>query len=771
MILQTIFSLATLFFVIGNYCGLTWGKIFFYSLGILCGSILAMFFTKGKMFYGAVIILFFALGVIIGNASKVDDKNNLFNYYEQEAKIFGVVQAGSVRKSSQGFRLELYLQKVIVSEQEILPQNIISVYVTGENIKNIASLDKILVRGKINSLVSVGNPSQYDYVLQQNRQNIFGNSFVRGEQITLLETNTKIIIADELNKFLQQAFTRLTKFLPVADVAMLKGLLFGGYEGIDRDTVRDFSATGIIHILSVSGTHIALIGGATFALTRSVSVKFAVYFASLAIIIYAFLSGFVPPVVRSTMMGILVLFSIIVERETSKIASLSLVLLLCLLFTPRLIFDIGFQLSFVSTAGLLFLAPQINKILQNKIPYYLSLPLAITTAAQIAVFPFIVHYFHTVSLLSWLANFFVTPLIEFVVLIGLAGFILFLILPPVGSVILIIAISILSAANRLNSFLAKWQSMIIVVPEQSFLWIVGYYLLVIIIFRLYPLQKIDRKAQLKFAAPILIILFVAILFKPHRVEPLTIHFIDVGQGDATLIITPDKKTILLDSGKANENYDVGERIVLPYLHYYGIDSLDLLILSHGDNDHAGGAAAVARQLPIGEILLPNEKMAGDLQRLVHFSKKSRFNFMQRGMQRNFGAVQLKVLYAPIGKGNESSAVILLEYQDKKILFTGDLEESAEILLAPVLPKIDILKVAHHGSKTSSSPVFLSATRPAYAIISVGARNRYKHPAPEVLSRLQNYQSTVFRTDWQGAIVVEVTENLKISTYRNKQNGN
>lgn len=765
--LQKIFSVATMFFVLGIYCGLTWGNILFYSGGMTIISVVAIFFAKDKLFQGAVIILFLTLGIILGNVTKVDDKNNLSNIYEREVNIFGVVQTGSVRKTNQGFRLELYVQKIIVEQEEIFPANIIQVYVNGENTTNITSLDKILVRGRISQLVSVGNPSQTDYVLQQNRQNIFGNSFVKSERLTLLATNEKIIVADHLNKFLQQTFRKLETFLPIADVAMLKGLLFGGYEGINSDTVRDFSATGIIHILSVSGTHIALVGSTVFALVRICSERFAVYFASLAIIIYALLSGFVPPVVRSSMMGIIVLFAIIVEREVSKIASLSLVLLLCLLFNPRLIFDIGFQLSFVSTAGLLFLAPPLNKIMRKKLPVWLSLPIAITTAAQLAVFPFIVHYFHKISLISWVANFFVTPLIELAVLVGLLGLILFLIVTPLGTLVLIIAMSILNIANWVNSFLAKWQSMIVVVPEIAFWWCLAYYILLIVIFRLYPCQKIGDKARLKIALPIIVILCVGSFFSSPRTQTLQIHFIDVGQGDATLIITPERKSILLDSGKSDEKYDVGERIVLPYLNYYGLDSLDLLILSHSDNDHAGGAAAIARQMPIREILLPNEKIAGDLQRLVHFSPNSRFNFMQRGLKRNFGAVKLEVLYAPQGKGNDSSAVILLEYKERKILFTGDLEEAAEILLVPFLPKIDILKVAHHGSKTSSSHAFLAATRPDYAIISVGAKNRYKHPAPEVLSRLEDYQSKIFRTDWQGAIVVEIEEDLKISTYRNR----
>jgi competence protein ComEC len=257
--------------------------------------------------------------------------------------------------------------------------------------------------------------------------------------------------------------------------------------------------------------------------------------------------------------------------------------------------------------------------------------------------------------------------------------------------------------------------------------------------------------------------------RPGQVQ---VHFIDVGQGDATLIITPHGKSILVDTGGAlggQNNFDIGERVVVPYLRHYGVNSVDWLILTHNHQDHAGGAAAVAEILGVRHVLLrqdEDEKSAAilRLQQAMH----------GKGMQAadnireiQIDGVRVKIFQAGEtesagreGKKGDSSAsengrsnVPRIEYGRHSFLLTGDLEGESEkkLIKTEVLP-VTVLKVGHHGARKSTQNEFLAKVTPQYAVISVGADNQFGHPAPETMHRLQEWPVSIYRTDLDGAIV-------------------
>ena len=324
-----------------------------------------------------------------------------------------------------------------------------------------------------------------------------------------------------------------------------------------------------------------------------------------------------------------------------------------------------------------------------------------------------------------------------------------------------VASLLLGPALTVTNWIAGWPLANINIARTPFVTALVYYLLLICLFRVWPLDGLtDYERKIVMALTCLVILLPGLTMHFVR-QPFTVYFIDVGQGDAALIITEDKKTILVDTGGLRGNYDTGERIIIPFLRYLGINKLDVLTLSHGHHDHAGGAAAVARSIPIGCVLLPREEPSQDVSALLNFIKdKSQIKYLASGQQYNLGSCQIDIIEAPLASTleenhneNESSAIMKITEGGKSIIFTCDATEEEEIEASGGPIKADVLKVSHHGSKTSSSFEFLHAVQPGLAVISVGADNKFGHPAPETLEKLQAIGAKVLRTDQAGNIKV------------------
>lgn len=259
------------------------------------------------------------------------------------------------------------------------------------------------------------------------------------------------------------------------------------------------------------------------------------------------------------------------------------------------------------------------------------------------------------------------------------------------------------------------------------------------------------------------------LYDKFRPQPLTVHFIDVGQGDAALVVTPQRLTLLIDTGGLRGDYDTGSRIVLPYLRYLGIRSLDMLLLSHGHHDHAGGAAAVAKNIPIRRLILPQEQPSADIQALLK-NTKAQLIYAESGTNYSLGNTAIQIISAPVGRAdsdaNESSLIVRVVSADGSIVFTGDATETEELLAAGQIQPGQVLKVSHHGSNASSSMPFLAAVSPQLAVISVGAANSYGHPGSETLQRLATCGAQVRRTDQDGALKITFDgSQVKCYSYR------
>ncbi len=617
--------------------------------------------------------------------------------------------------------------------------------------------------GELKPLRSFANPGGYDFAAREHRKDIYGRLTAKFNMVALsgeIEESWR----DKTEKFLSSVKTDMQKRMPKEDQAVIMGMLFGGYDELSPEVVRDFSTTGIVHILSVSGTHVAMVAGAIFWLARRLRLdgRKAALLSMAGVLVYSALSGFAIPVVRSTAMGIAVLAGLAAGRRAHTASILGIVLLVMLIFQPRWLLEISFQLSFAATAGIVFLYQPIKERLA-RLPDFLAAALALTLAVQIAVLPFLAHYFYQVSLVAFLANIIILPLAEACLLLALAGVAINMFLPLLGGSVFMAVSLLLGLALRLNSWLAAWPSAVLPLPVLPEWWWVCYYIIVFLVFDFLPL-KISAQGRYIAATGVLCMGIFALATSAAPKE-FSAHFIDVGQGDACLLFVPDGRTILIDAGVRSYtgDFDAGERVVAPYLRYYGVKKVNLMVLSHGHSDHAGGAAAVARQVPVETIWLPGGQSSDDTDRLLLQAKDSNAVTMYEGLNAELGGVKIEVLKVPgvgetpVKKTRDDSSVIKITFNDKTFLFMGDADKAGELAALPLLDKVNVLKVSHHGAATSSDPLFIARTDPDIAVISVGTDNSYRHPSSVTLETLAKQGSKVLRTDLEGAIMIKTAE--------------
>ncbi|MEG1914250.1 MAG: DNA internalization-related competence protein ComEC/Rec2 [Acidaminococcaceae bacterium] len=773
-------------FALGDYVGLkfvpvlpvtVWGVLFLVFAGVF---MLLWQQQRAVQVYVVVSSLFFLVcGLLLGTQAGHLAPSALKNHIQEELVISGTIVPGTVKLREDG-NVSLQLQSEEQSlEQGVVPATgVVRVTVIKMPVHtNFPAYGRLQVAGKLLPISSYANPGNFDYELQGQIQGVAGRFTVAASQVKY--TKTAKPIAAYLAEFSGAMKAKLAKTMPANDAALLAGMVLGGYEGIDVDTVRAFANTGIVHILSVSGSHIALVISFMLLVLGALKVKknVALVITACTVLSYAAVCGFSPPILRSALMGMALLLGLSLEKDEDRGNVLAAVALLLLCYRPLWLLDIGFQLSFLSTAGLIFLLPAVTKFLTQYLPHQMAAILAVTVAAQLMVLPLLVYYFHQLAPCSLVANLVVVPAVESILILTLIGILSSFLVPVVGSLLLVGASLCLVPILRLNSWISQWPGAVVTIARTPIAMALVYYLLLWCLFRFYPWQTLTTKETTGVVVALVCVLVGQQFLQGLLPQRFTAYFLDVGQGDAAIVLTPEHKTIMIDTGGLQGNYNTGERIILPFLHYLGINKIDVLLLSHGHHDHAGGAARLAELIPIGQVLLPEEPPSEDVAALLHQLRgKSAIRHLVTGEHFQVGSCKLEVLAAPVtltadtALGNESSAIIRLTERGQSLVFTGDATETEELGAASQLLPATVLKVSHHGSATSSCLPFISAVQPQLAVISVGANNHFGHPAEVTLERLKSIGSKVLRTDLLGAIkVVFDGSNVAWYSYRYQEN--
>lgn len=555
--------------------------------------------------------------------------------------------------------------------------------------------------------------------------------------------------------WLRQRLDRaLKEGLPEREAALMAGLLYGSRAELPEEWIEAFRQTGVYHVLAVSGGNVMMILFFLPWLERRVGRRSASLIAIPLAVLYWGLTGGEPSVSRATIMIVVTLLGRGLGRDTSPFASLSAAVFLLLWLDSSLLFHIGFQLSIAATLGILLFTDTIDRWLRAKLylPGWLAAPLAVTLAAQVAAEPLTLHYFGAVSPIAPIANLPVGLLLGGLVPAGAIGS---LIAPFFPSVLLLL-LPFLKALVFVVEALAQVPGAFFTVPPMPWLGVLLWYMGLALLYLPSPSRRVLAAGM---AAAMVMRWTTAYAAPPGE---LRVTFIDVGQGDAVLVQSPEGRAMLVDAGPASLDWNAGEARVLPVLRRLGVTRLAYAVVTHGDQDHAGGMAAVLTQVP-AEVLLdptfPEADPSAGYEQLLGLDIKRRRPLP--GQMFRLGTATVEVLWPPArpifgthSDENANSIVVRVRYGRTAVLLTGDIEPEAEEELlkrrAPV--QADVLKVAHHGSARSSQSRFLKAVGARIAVVSTGP-NQFGHPDKGVLKRLKAANANVYRTDLHGTVTV------------------
>jgi len=549
---------------------------------------------------------------------------------------------------------------------------------------------------------------------------------------------------------------RLVAFVPVGpEQAVVRAMVLGDRTGLERETEEAFRIAGTYHVLALSGAQVALVAALLLWPLRYLCASPALQAALVSSLLggYALLVGADVPVVRAVLMAVIVLVGRCVDLDADAANLLGGAGLLLLLVRPGDCGDAGFQLSFAATLGLLLLTPKIIAWVPL-LPLRLELALATSLAAQLALLPLLAFHFHRMAPAALVLNLLAVPLSTTVLLAGvavlLASTLAGWLAAPLGVLAFGAARALLWSGTVVEG--VPFLDARVATPAAGFvaLYVVG---LLGIVF-----SRAVRAAWLLTGSTALAL--VLGLPGPVATGRLELTLLDVGQGDCLVVRSPAGRTMLVDSGGSFEGrLEIGERVLGPYLWFERIHSLDLLLLTHAHPDHVGGAPFLLKNFAVAEVwegLAPRHDRGYEaLDRALRAALVAR-RAVVRGNVFDWDGARVAVLgprghSPPLFTQNDDSVVLKLTLGRVSLLLAGDVEASGEAGLAPGAAQV--LKVAHHGSRTSSGARFLAEVRPRVAMVSAGKANPFGHPHPELVERLGQAGVWLLRTDRDGAIKV------------------
>lgn len=730
-------------------------------------AVIILFFKKSLKIYPLFLIVFFLVGAIRFTDIITLPQNDISRFAGEEILIVGtIIEEPRIIEKNENLRARYTLEITEIEEFNERKKASGKVYLYAPYKGETAKIgDTLEAFANIKKVRPAGNPGAYDRFTHLLSEGITAEAFGGKSGVKIIEGDAYPILrkAAEIRLHYKNA---MEKVMPKEDAAAIFAMLFGGYSGLKEELVEAFTVTGIVHILSVSGSHVSMLAAVIAWLGKIFRVP-KIFLTVLIIIIIGFytaLAGFVPPALRAAVMGCLAFFGAAIERDADAKRALTLVALAFLFYNPLLLFHISFQLSFLATAGLICLTPKLTKILLSyRLPYALSASFALTIGAQLLTLPIIAYYFHRLSVSSLLANLLIVPIVEFIIVIGLFAGIVAFILPFLGKVIFLFDSLILGFVYELTRLLAKIPYDSIYLPTMGvFLSAVYYSLFIPILLEESIREKfcnILQPYKKSFGVFCVIFALVGLTFVFLRPKEAMFAFIDVGQGDAMVVKTPSGKAFMLDTGGNRDGaFDVGAKVDVPFLLYHDITGLDCIFLTHAHEDHAAGAGGILKHIPVKAVITANEGIDAYQQSMKvgqNIMKKTTFSVPNKGDVFTIDGVKVEVLHAPktAAGENEMSNLYRVSYGAASVLVTGDMLKEEETKLAANGEDISatILKVGHHGSKTSSSVEFLKRVNPKFAVISVGADNSFGHPHSDTLKNLTEVGAKIFRTDRDGAI--------------------
>ena len=609
----------------------------------------------------------------------------------------------------------------------------------------------------------LANPHGFDYEKWLFQQQIGASGYVRSgpdnKRISFAEPWSVAAWRQQIKEYLEQSLMAAEQ-LPV-----IKALVLGDRSAMSIEQWQVFQRTGTSHLIAISGLHIGLVAGLLFIVVRFLAIRIPVV-SGLAIpltllssftaaFFYAALAGFSLPTQRALLMLSLVLVGVYWQRHYGAFHIILLALVGVLIYDPLAPISAGFWLSFAAVAVILFASMgrvrQPNKLVQL---------IKVQGWVAIGLLPLLVYLFQQVSLVAPLANALAVPWTSFVVVPLLLLAMLFSVISTTVSAALLKAVdALLTYQWQLLSYLAELEFASIFVDDVP-IWI-GATAVIGSLLLLLPKGFIPRSVTLIFFIP---------LFSPPQPPSLQqaefkFVLLDVGQGLSAVVHTAEH-TLLFDTGaKYNDKSDLAASVVIPYLKGESIERIDALVVSHGDNDHAGGTKTVLSSLPVGKFY----------SSVPSFFKNIPVTKCQQGQAWRWDDVDFEFISPredTVFEGNNASCVLKVSSDNGHLLIAADIEKDVEHSLLRYSPnqlEADVLVAPHHGSKTSSTKTFIAKIKPRYVLFSVGYRNKFGFPKAEVLARYDELGVRRFNTAKHGAISVIFadTKILKLESFRSQ----
>ena len=663
---------------------------------------------------------------------------------------------------------------------------------------------KISCTGSFEAFEGELNPGQFDANAYYKNEGYTG--ILDAKDIRLVkeeESFSPDIYLHRLNLAISEKYK---KILGDKNAGSLSAMVLGDKRGLDEEIKELYQENSISHLLSISGLHISLLGGAVFLFLRrlKVSFSFPLITSSIILIIYGAFTGFSVSTSRAIVMMSVLFISFVIGKSYDLPSGLALAALILIVMNHRVIYQSGFLLSFFAVIGIFYIMPELLYIFKVDIYHkrgiikglHLLLASIISSISiLLATLPIVLNNFYEVSLTGILLNIIVIPLMSLVVITGLLGGFVALVSEILGSFILGITHYILNLYTLFCRLGDRLTFLRLIIGKPDKWQIVLYYLLLVIVFYFLALKRRENKLRsLKNNLPegyntskrIVVtglMTFTSFLIIAYKPREFSINMLDIGQGDCFVVNDGNNDIYISDCGSTTVQ-NVGKTRLLPFLKSKGWGKVDTIFISHMDKDHVNGVNDLLKcaEITIGRIIISasykSDKLnCAELEELKELAKMRdiKLFYMKKGDEIVGKDISFRCIY-PTGEEdikdqNEASIVMRMDYKGLSMLFTGDIAGSTEEKIIEGSDEdildCDILKVCHHGSKNSSTDDFLKKVSPKLYLISCGLMNRYGHPHRDALSRMTEEGGRILRTDHMGGTQIKLADGKLIITKAGK----
>ena len=663
---------------------------------------------------------------------------------------------------------------------------------------------KISCTGSFEAFDGELNPGQFDAASYYKNEGYTG--ILNAENIRIVKEEESFSPDIYLHRLNLAISDKYKKILGDKNAGSLSAMVLGDKRGLDEEIKELYQENSISHLLSISGLHISLLGGAVFLFLRrlKVSFSFPLITSSIILIIYGAFTGFSVSTSRAVIMMSVLFISFVIGKSYDLPSGLALAALILIVINHRAIYQSGFLLSFFAVIGIFYIMPELLYIFKVDIYHkkgiikglHLLLASIISyISILLATLPIVLNNFYEVSLTGIILNIIVIPLMSLVVITGLLGGFVALVSETVGSFILGITHYILNLYTLFCRLGDRLTFLRLIIGKPDKWQIVLYYLILVIVFYLLALKRRENKLRSlknnlskeyntsKRIVVTGLMTFTSFLIIAYKPREFSINMLDIGQGDCFVVNDGNNDIYISDCGSTTVQ-NVGKTRLLPFLKSKGWGKVDTIFISHMDKDHVNGVNDLLKcaEITIGRIIISasykSDKLnCAELEELKELAKMRdiKLFYMKKGDEIVGKDISFRCIY-PTGEEdiedqNEASIVMRMDYKGLSMLFTGDIAGSTEEKIIEGSDRdtldCDILKVCHHGSKNSSTDDFLKKVNPKLYLISCGLMNRYGHPHRDALSRMTEEGGRILRTDHMGGTQIKLADGKLIITKAGK----